>query len=73
MKVYSTGEVAQIAGIHKDTLLRWLRLGTIPETKRGRFVGRNFRIWTQRDVNRVLRHKKLHYRKGRGRKPKKKA
>jgi excisionase family DNA binding protein len=72
MKTYSTGEVARIAGIHKLTVLRWLRSGVIPEPKRGRFVGRNFRIWTQRDLNRMLKHKQKHYRKGRGRKPKKK-
>ncbi len=73
MKSYSTGEVAKLAEIHKATLLRWLYSGSIPEPRRGRFVGRNFRIWTQRDLKRVLRYKQLHYREGQGRRPKKKA
>ena len=70
MKTYSTGEVAKLLGIHKNTLLRWLYRGAIPEPKRGKFVGRNFRIWTESDLRRASRYKELRYRKGRGRKPK---
>ena len=70
MKTYSTGEVSRLLGIHKNTLLRWLYAGAIPEPKRGKFVGRNFRIWTERDLKRARRYKELRYRKGRGRKPK---
>lgn len=68
MKTYSTGEVARLAGVHKNTLFRWLNAGSIPEPRRGRFVGRNFRIWTPRDIERVKKYKAAHYRKGRGRK-----
>jgi site-specific DNA-methyltransferase (cytosine-N4-specific) len=35
-KGYTTHQVAQMAGIHRDTLLRWLREGRIPEPKRNR-------------------------------------
>lgn len=70
MANYSTAEVSELAGISKRTLYRWLWGGEIPEPKRGRLAGRNFRIWTQRDLNRVLKHKQLRYRKGRGRKKK---
>lgn len=31
---YSTQEVAALAGVHKDTLLRWLRKGWVKEPAR---------------------------------------
>jgi DNA-binding transcriptional MerR regulator len=36
---YSTLEVAKLAGVHKDTLLRWLRRGWVAEPRR------DFRRW----------------------------
>lgn len=41
-KLLSTAEVAKLAGIHKDTLLRWLRSGLIPEPGRDRHGWRHF-------------------------------
>lgn len=38
----STAEVAERAGIHKDTLLRWLRRGLVPEPSRDRRGWRYF-------------------------------
>jgi len=38
----STAEVARMAGIHKDTLLRWLRNGLITEPNRDRHGWRSF-------------------------------
>ncbi|MCA7974066.1 MerR family transcriptional regulator [Burkholderia sp. AU39826] len=38
----STAEVARQAGIHKDTLLRWLRSGVVPEPGRDRHGWRLF-------------------------------
>src|SRR5713226_4726853 len=38
----STAEVARIAGVHRDTLLRWLREGLIPEPRRDRHGWRIF-------------------------------
>ena len=38
----STKEVAKRVGVHKDTLLRWLRNGAIPEPKRDRKGWRKF-------------------------------
>jgi hypothetical protein len=35
-------------------------------------VGQEIRIWTDRDVERVRKYKEENYRKGRGRKPKRK-
>lgn len=38
----TTAEVAKRAGIHKDTLLRWLRIGLVPEPTRDRHGWRIF-------------------------------
>ena len=38
----STAEVAERAGVHKDTLLRWLRRGLIVEPSRDRHGWRSF-------------------------------
>lgn len=41
---YTTHEVAQMAEIHRDTLLRWLREGRIPEPGRDRNGWRSFTL-----------------------------
>jgi site-specific DNA-methyltransferase (cytosine-N4-specific) len=38
----STAEVARQAGVHRDTLLRWLRKGLVPEPQRDRNGWRSF-------------------------------
>ena len=38
----STAEVARLAGVHRDTLLRWLRKGLVPEPQRDRNGWRSF-------------------------------
>ena len=48
---YRTHEVAQRAGVHKDTLLRWLRDGKIPEPGRDR---NNWRIFTENQLLHVV-------------------
>ena len=73
MKGYSTVEVSRMIGIHKATLRRWLQAGIIPEPKRNRVAGVGYRIWTDRDVERVKKYKAAHYWEGRGVKKKSKA
>ncbi len=70
MKTYSTVQVARMAGIGKQTLLRWLYSEAIQEPRRRTNGGQSIRIWTARDVERVRKWKAAHYRKGRGRKKK---
>ena len=70
MKTYSTGQIAKLAGVHKQTLLRWLYAGAIAEPQRRKGGGQDLRIWTPADLARVRRHKAERYRKGRGRKKK---
>ena len=52
----STAEVAKLAGVHKDTLLRWLRAGSVPEPRRDRHGWRSF---TTSDAQRVSEFSKL--------------
>ncbi len=67
MSPISTEEVARLVGIGRNTLERWIREGKLtPKTVR---VGkRNYRLWTEREIEKVRRVKKKTYRKGRGRK-----
>jgi len=39
---FSTAQVAAMAGVHRDTLLRWLRGGNVPEPRRNRHGWRVF-------------------------------
>lgn len=70
MRTYSTAQVAKEIGVHKFTLLSWLRSGRVREPRRVKQAGQEIRIWTDRDVERVRKFKAANYRKGRGRKPK---
>jgi len=49
---YSTAEVAGKAGVHRDTLLRWLRDGKIPEPKRD---VRGWRTFTPLEAEAIAR------------------
>ncbi len=71
MKTYSTKQVAQMLGIDRATLRRWLLSGKIREPRRIKNGGINARVWTARNVERVRKWKAAHYWEGRGRKKKK--
>jgi len=45
--LYSTAQVAEKAGVHRDTLLRWLRDGKVPEPKRD---VRGWRVFTEMEA-----------------------
>ena len=53
MKQFSTGQVADSAGIHKDTLLRWLRSGKVPEPPRD---SRGWRVFSDDQVKNVVEY-----------------
>ncbi|MDC0158263.1 MerR family DNA-binding transcriptional regulator [Rhodospirillaceae bacterium] len=50
-KYLTTGTVAERVGVHRDTLLRWLRMGLIPEPKRDR---KGWRKFTLEETNAIL-------------------
>lgn len=51
-KRLSTAEVARLAGVHKDTLLRWLRAGLVQEPHRDRH---GWRYFAPTDAQAVIR------------------
>lgn len=46
-RVLSTAQVAAMAGVHRDTLLRWLRQGKVPEPRRD---ARGWRTFTEAEA-----------------------
>lgn len=48
-----SGEVAELLGVTKQTLLNWLRDGKILEPERNPVTG--YRLWTVADVEQVRR------------------
>jgi site-specific DNA-methyltransferase (cytosine-N4-specific) len=50
---YSTKNVSKIVGVHRDTLLRWLREGKISEPQRDR---NNWRIFSKKEVDSIIRY-----------------
>lgn len=50
-KLLSTAEVASEAGVHKDTLLRWLRDGRVSEPRRNRH---GWRVFTEAETSEVV-------------------
>jgi len=52
----STADVAAQAGVHRDTLLRWLREGVIPEPRRDR---KGWRTFTTHEADRIAHFAKL--------------
>lgn len=51
--MYSTAKVASLAQVHKDTLLRWMRQGVIPEPARDRH---GWRMFSETEANTVVRY-----------------
>ncbi len=49
-KLHSTTEVAERAGVSRDTLLRWLKAGKIPEPGRNR---NGWRVFTEKEARAV--------------------
>lgn len=51
---YTTTEVAEQAGISRDTLLRWLKAGKVSDPDRDR---NGWRIFTEANLKEILRYK----------------
>lgn len=71
MKTYSTRQAAKLAGIHFITLHRWIGDRKIRPSISVPMDGRKLWRFTETDVEKVRQYKAAHYRKGRGRRPKK--
>ena len=62
-KAYTTSEVAKLAGIHWQTLRLWLSHGALREPRHGKIGEIGLRLWSERDLERVLRHKARAYKR----------
>jgi excisionase family DNA binding protein len=49
-KYYSASEAAELAGVHRMTLLRWIRQGKIEDVQRDR---NNWRIFSESDIDAI--------------------
>ncbi len=54
----NTENVAKILGISKSTLLRWITCGLIYDVNRDH---RGWRIWSNEDIQRVIRFKETYW------------
>ena len=59
-----------MVGIHLATLEEWLSKRKLKAPRTVRIGGQTYRLWTDRDIERVRKFKEKFYRKGRGRKKK---
>lgn len=70
MSPQSTREVAAIVGVHVATLEEWLSKGKIRPPRTIRVGAKTYRLWAEKDIERIRTYKEKFYRKGRGRKKK---
>ena len=73
MSPLATSEVARKVGIHPVTLERWIADRKVGPSKTIRVGSRDYRLWTERDIERIRKYKAAHYWEGRGVKKKSKA
>lgn len=68
MSPRSTREVAKLVGVHLATLEEWLSKKKVKSPKTVQVGAKSYRLWSDRDLERVRLYKTKFYRKGRGRK-----
>ena len=70
-RTYSTKEAARRARIHWVTLLRWQAGGKVSASSYIRMNGGKHWRWTEKDIAKIKKYKKDHFREGQGRRDKK--
>jgi len=61
MKTCSTKQAAEKAGVSRMTIFRWLKAEKVPEPRRISDGGVEARVWSERDVARLVKYKTAHY------------
>jgi len=56
--MYSTVQAAERVGVCKNTLLRWIREGLIPDVGRD---WRFWRVWSEQDIARAIAFKRSYH------------
>lgn len=59
----TTAQAAKVIGVSKSTLLRWIADGRIADAGRD---GRGWRVWSQSDLHRLRRFKRVFHLEGHG-------
>jgi transposase len=61
-KTYSTLEAAEKSGVHRATLMRWLKAGRVKASDERKMPGgRILRWWTDADIKMLEDYKDAHY------------
>jgi excisionase family DNA binding protein len=68
----TTAEAAKKIRLHHVTLQRWIASGKIKAPKPILIGAVGYRLWSAKDIQKLRKAKDEIYRKGRGRKPKRK-
>ncbi len=63
----STQKAARLTGIGQATLQRWVKTRKLKAPKLTRVGGVAVRLWSEREVDRIRRHKERFYGQGKGR------
>ena len=63
----SSVQAAKLAGVGHSTLHRWIKSGKVKAPKPTRVGGVLVRLWSEREVARIRRHKERFYGQGKGR------
>ncbi len=63
----STQKAARLTGIGQATLQRWVKSRKLKAPKLMRVGGVPVRLWSERDMARIRRHKKRFFGQGKGR------
>ena len=53
-ETFTTKQAADMIGVHKNTILNWIRDGKIPDARRD---WKGYRIWSARDIENLLKMK----------------
>jgi excisionase family DNA binding protein len=72
VKTYTTGQVARLVGVGRDTIYRWLHSKAIRASQTATLGTMKVMLWTERDVAAIREYMKQRPYKGRGRKKGKK-
>ena len=50
-ETYTTKQAADAVGVHKNTILNWIRGDKVPDVRRD---WKGYRIWSRRDIENLL-------------------
>jgi excisionase family DNA binding protein len=62
MKTYSVSEAADVCGVNRSTLQRWVRNGFVPSPAAAIVDGKLVKSWSEKDIAAIREFKKKSYR-----------